>query len=650
MLGTMAGSRVAAWAALASCATLAAAAEQGATQEYMIRSTCTASSGKYKAEEPCFDNYDYIGRDGYTCAAWRADDCATANDPSTVFKNCPFSCGLCTPNECEDNADFTDPSGYGCDSWEGYECGAAVNLFGFSFSQMTMLLQNCPKACKFCGDQSDDGCTFPFYASGQKHARCHFDTSGGYEWCRGPRVDADSGEAQWKACVPSGTPCVFPFVHEGETYNTCAIQDGKAWCPTKVSAEDNTVVDGHWTFCDCNVTKDFIKVPITTTSTVTTKTTTFTMPQWVVAVEELPLCDDATTATSPQETTTVAGDTTTVAGDTTTVAPDTSSTTTRQQATTTKHGGDDKGMGGNDDKNNNNKDKDNNKNQENNKNKDNNKNQGKSARLRRENKDKDNGKAKSYTGSKNLQESGTLAGWTFYNADGQRCRPATWQAPATEEPDMVVTVATVADTKAAETTTAPAVTTVGAAANGGNKDDSNKADSKDGKDDNKGGKDDNKKDGDDKGGKDDNKGGGKDDNKGGGKDDNNKKTDDNKDAGSDGDGAGAGDDKGMGGNAVTAATTRTKRHYEATAKVNIMLEEVEGADTAPVFDTASIAAISALGAVLAGLVAMYVVRSYRATHSYESLLKKKDKKGRLGDGKRAFYDSTVAEHLESHSH
>jgi len=606
----MAGSRAAALAALASCAALAAA-EQGATQEYMTRSTCTATSGKYKAEEPCFDNYEYIGPDGYTCAAWRADDCTTANDPSTVLKNCPFSCGLCTPNECEDNADFTDPSGYGCDAWEGYECGAAVNLFGFSFSQMTMLLQNCPKACKFCGDRSDDGCTFPFYASGQKHARCHFDTSGGYEWCRGPRVSDESGEALWKACVPAGTPCVFPFVHEGETYNSCAIQDGKAWCPTKVSPDDNTVVEGHWTFCDCDVSKDFIQIPITTTkvtattTTATTSTstvtkTTVTMPQWVVAVEELPLCDDATTATTAVPETTAPPTTSTT------------TTTTRRQDGNDKGmggedgGGDDKGMGGNDDKNN----KDN-KNQG--------KNQGKSYRRRRA--DNKNGKAKSEPGSKNLQESGTLSGWTYYNTDGQRCRPAAWHAPTMDESDMVVTVATVATTSASPATaetTAPAATT-----------DKPKADNKD----------DGKKD-DDK--KDDNK---KDDNKKDDKDDDKDKKDDDKD-GKNGNEAEA-DDKGMGASAA-ATTTRTKRHYETTVKVNIMLEEVEAAEAAPVFDTASIAAISALGAVLVGLIAMYGVRSYRATHSYESLLRKKDVK--KGEGKRAFYDSTVAEHLESHSH
>ena len=107
------------------------------------------------------------------------------------------------------------------------------------------------------------------------------------KWRAGPQTNDATGEALWKTCVPAGTPCVFPFVFEGETYNSCAIEGDNAWCATKVNT-DHSVVNGHWAYCDCDVSSDFVNIAITsttatsTTVTTTKTTTTVTMPQWPV--------------------------------------------------------------------------------------------------------------------------------------------------------------------------------------------------------------------------------------------------------------------------------------------------------------------------------------------------------------------------------
>ena len=60
------------------------------------------------------------------------------------------------------------------------------------------LVQNCPHACKFCGDRSDAGCTFPFTADGEKQSRCVFDQEEGLEWCRGSAISPVTQEPLWK--------------------------------------------------------------------------------------------------------------------------------------------------------------------------------------------------------------------------------------------------------------------------------------------------------------------------------------------------------------------------------------------------------------------------------------------------------------------
>jgi hypothetical protein len=282
----------------------AGAATASAGGQYYNTTTCTTTSGTYSPVETCFDDPAFVGSDGYPCAAWRADDCDTAEDPDEVKAACPFSCGVCTPNNCEDNPDYVDPSGYGCAGWEEFECGLAAEYFGYSTTQQTMLMQNCPKSCKFCGDQSDRGCKFPFSFNGEKHSRCVFDTDEGLEWCRGTQVSPVTGEPLWKVCVPAGTPCQFPFNYDGQSYDGCVPEsDGSfAWCATGVD-EDRNIIDGQWAVCDCNLKTDTVKVAITTVTktdtvtsatktTATTHTQTVTYPQLLTHGFALPPCTE----------------------------------------------------------------------------------------------------------------------------------------------------------------------------------------------------------------------------------------------------------------------------------------------------------------------------------------------------------------------
>merc|ERR1712213_187781 len=97
----------------------------------------------------------------------------------------------------------------------------------------------------------------------------------------------------------SGASCVFPFRHEGITYNSCASTDllSSAWCSTSTH-ENGTHILGSESLCPSTC-------PGATTVPSTTTTTT------------------ASSSTSGTSTTTVS--TTTTAGTTTTTTPSTTS-------------------------------------------------------------------------------------------------------------------------------------------------------------------------------------------------------------------------------------------------------------------------------------------------------------------------------------
>ena len=49
-------------------------------------------------------------------------------------------------------------------------------------------------------------------------------------------------------------PCVFPFIHQGQTFNSCTnVTDdkGKFWCSTKVDDEGKHTRN-NWGYCDIN--------------------------------------------------------------------------------------------------------------------------------------------------------------------------------------------------------------------------------------------------------------------------------------------------------------------------------------------------------------------------------------------------------------
>ena len=50
-------------------------------------------------------------------------------------------------------------------------------------------------------------------------------------------------------CKIRKTSCVFPFVYEGKTHNSCIKRDDTFWCATKVN-DDLEVIVGFWGKCD----------------------------------------------------------------------------------------------------------------------------------------------------------------------------------------------------------------------------------------------------------------------------------------------------------------------------------------------------------------------------------------------------------------
>merc|ERR1719432_713143 len=115
------------------------------------------------------------------------------------------------------------------------------------------------------GAVSGAECQFPFVFQGQVYNSCT--TAGGFSqpWCS----TGSNAYRQWGYCASSCTaaaeskvcttesgatpnmPCVFPFRHWGKTYWTCTTDgDKKPWCSTKVDRHGNHQL-GNWG--DCNL-------------------------------------------------------------------------------------------------------------------------------------------------------------------------------------------------------------------------------------------------------------------------------------------------------------------------------------------------------------------------------------------------------------
>ncbi|XP_042329584.1 fibronectin-like [Sceloporus undulatus] len=109
------------------------------------------------------------------------------------------------------------------------------------------------KQWSYCADsriaaRSQGPCTFPFIYKGKSYSSCTTaGTSAGKLWCSlTSNYDADP---RWTYCSPSEPhPCTFPFIFNGKSYSACTKEgsdDGQLWCATTV----NYGRDSKWKVC-----------------------------------------------------------------------------------------------------------------------------------------------------------------------------------------------------------------------------------------------------------------------------------------------------------------------------------------------------------------------------------------------------------------
>ncbi|XP_068006496.1 matrix metalloproteinase-9 [Melanerpes formicivorus] len=117
----------------------------------------------------------------------------------------------------------------------------------------------CPSELLYTTGGNSDGspCVFPFVFDGTSYDACTTDgRSDGYRWCA---TTANFDQDKKYGFCPNrdtavvggnsqGDPCVFPFTFLGQSYSTCTSQgrqDGKLWCATT----SNYDTDKKWGFC-----------------------------------------------------------------------------------------------------------------------------------------------------------------------------------------------------------------------------------------------------------------------------------------------------------------------------------------------------------------------------------------------------------------
>lgn len=124
----------------------------------------------------CRDSLQFSDPNGNTCRDWVGYNCEVADRyiklgrrgtkqkslskaaKRELLKNCPASCGTCTPSFpalvpdelCRDNEAFRDEVEDRCHDWLGYNCYQAAQNHGLSFSGQNDLLANCPASCGLC--------------------------------------------------------------------------------------------------------------------------------------------------------------------------------------------------------------------------------------------------------------------------------------------------------------------------------------------------------------------------------------------------------------------------------------------------------------------------------------------------------------------
>merc|ERR1712223_636801 len=146
-----------------------------------------------------------------------------------------------------------------------------------------------------CLTKANDTCIFPFNYNGVEYYRCTYADSP-TPWCA-TMVDpnntvvtnrwGDCSTSQFSNCpedtpdlpsctAESGASCVFPFRHEGITYNSCASTDllSSAWCSTSTH-ENGTHILGSESLCP-STCPGATAVPSTTTTTTASSSTSET--------------------------------------------------------------------------------------------------------------------------------------------------------------------------------------------------------------------------------------------------------------------------------------------------------------------------------------------------------------------------------------
>ncbi|KAG7520331.1 matrix metalloproteinase-9 [Solea senegalensis] len=109
----------------------------------------------------------------------------------------------------------------------------------------------------FGGNAGGAECVFPFVFQGEEYDSCTTEgRSDGYRWCATTKnFDNDktygfcpTRETAVFGGNSEGEPCHFPFVFLGKTYDSCTSEgrgDGKLWCSTTSSYDE----DNKWGFC-----------------------------------------------------------------------------------------------------------------------------------------------------------------------------------------------------------------------------------------------------------------------------------------------------------------------------------------------------------------------------------------------------------------
>ncbi|NXP31998.1 MMP9 protein, partial [Leiothrix lutea] len=117
----------------------------------------------------------------------------------------------------------------------------------------------CPSELLYTNGGNSDGapCVFPFVFDGTSYDSCTTEgRSDGYRWCA--TTSSFDQDKKYGFCPnrdtaviggnSQGDPCVFPFTFLGQSYSACTSQgrqDGKLWCATT----SNYDTDKKWGFC-----------------------------------------------------------------------------------------------------------------------------------------------------------------------------------------------------------------------------------------------------------------------------------------------------------------------------------------------------------------------------------------------------------------